>query len=198
MSRTWDDVKNEMFPQVSMLEKLIRGYSYEDTHAAIATDEKFCGYIIEQLRVSKDSLFSVIELLYELEIDTISKILEDLRTDIDIFSDEIKVRHCGWEMLSHHWMKLIVGQDHELLLGVEQLNKSLEGLLKKAAGVQKLGRDPYPPAELEKVRKDVKPIAQQVHRLVVVFKEREAVCNIKSVSFERIYEKVKKDIEDRL
>lgn len=199
MGKEWDDVKTEMSSEFSKLKKAAPGYSYEDTHAAIATDEKFCNFIVEQIRVSKDRLFNITELLYELKIDALSKLAEDLRNDIDIFSDEIKVRHSSMDILTEHWAKRIVRHDYDLMEGIGELNARLERLLRMITDLRKIGsRGPYQPDELEKIRKEVKNICGSVDELVRIFKEREAICNIKSVSFDRIYRKIKRDVKGRI
>ncbi len=200
MVRTWEQVKDEMFKEVKFMERMVSGYSYEDRHAAMLTDEKFCNVLDEKLKETKDRIFSIIELFYEIGAESMNKPLENLKTDVEIFSDEIKIRHCEWELLSRKWVKKIVSHDYEMIRCLEKLNIMLEALLRKIFGLKETDIDGggYDKETRESLEKSIKEVYSMFEKIVRKFKEREAVCNIKSISFEKIYQKIKKDINTKI
>ena len=198
----WEKARNEMLNQVGEMEKLIPGYSYSDKADALHTDEKLCELVVRKIRESKDKLFHVIQFLYESDVEErLDKDLQMLRDELDIFSDEIKARYCEWKILTVGWIKKAIDHDIGLVRGTEKLNKMLDELLKQALKLEKVKVDHMilkDPKFWEKMEKKTKDAEKQADELVRLFKEREAICNIKAVDLEKTYEKIREDIRKKI
>jgi hypothetical protein len=199
---SWERARNEMLNQVGEMEKLIPGYSYSDKANALNTDEKLCELIVNRIRESKDKLFHVIQFLYESNVEErLDKDLQRLRDELDIFSDEIKVRYCEWKVLTVGWIKKIISHDIDLVRGAEKLNSTLDELLEQALKLEKVKVDHIiqkDPKFWEKMERKAGNAEKQTDELVRLFKEREAICNIKAVDLEKTYEKIREEIRKKI
>jgi hypothetical protein len=198
----WEKAKGDMFNFVKEMEKLIPNYSYSDSTDAANTDEKLCEIIVNRIRESKNKLFSVVQFLYESDVEErLDEDLQKLRDELDILSDEIKVRHCEWKVLSSGWIKHIIKHDIDLISETGRLNRTLEELLEQAFKLEKvkidhiIQKDPEFWGKLESKAGEAK---KQADGIAVLFKEREAVCSIESVGFEKAYEKIREDVRKEI
>lgn len=191
-------VKNKMSIEIKAVEKFISAYDYSSESRAEATDGKICKFMIEEVRKSKDYLFHIIQVAYELHEESLDKNFQGLRDDLDIFSDEIKVRNFQWSRnLSQAWIEKLIKHDYHLVQQMHKLNKELDDLHKIFLKVVKLYPKKTDPKELEQVRKLIKLLEKAVDKIVLTFKEREVICNLKPLALEKTYQQMK-DYYERL
>lgn len=191
-------VKNKMSIEIKAVEKFIPAYDYSSESRAEATDGKICKFMIEEVRKSKDYLFHIIQVAYELHEESLDKNFQGLRDDLDIFSDEIKVRNFQWSRnLSQAWIEKLIKHDYHLVQQMHKLNKELDDLYKIFMKVVKLYPKKTDPKELEQVRKLIKLLEKAVDKIVLTFKEREVICNLKPLALEKTYQQMK-DYYERL
>ena len=191
-------VKNKMSIEIKAVEKFIPAYDYSSESRAEATDGKICKFMIEEVRKSKDYLFHIIQVAYELHEESLDKNFQGLRDDLDIFSDEIKVRNFQWSRdLSQAWIEKLIKHDYHLVQQMHKLNKELDDLHKIFLKVVKLYPKKTDPKQLEQVRKLIKLLEKAVDKIVLTFKEREVICNLKPLALEKTYQQMK-DYYERL
>lgn len=184
-------VKNKMSIEIKAVEKFIPAYDYSSESRAEATDGKICKFMIEEVRKSKDYLFHIIQVAYELHEESLDKNFQGLRDDLDIFSDEIKVRNFEWSRnLSQAWIEKLIKHDYHLVQQMHKLNKELDDLYKIFMKVVKLYPKKTDPKELEQVRKLIKLLEKAVDKIVLTFKEREVICNLKPLALEKTYQQM--------
>ncbi|MCK4497423.1 MAG: hypothetical protein KAU24_04450 [Candidatus Aenigmarchaeota archaeon] len=194
----WKMVKNKMSIEIKAVEKFIPAYDYSSESRAEATDGKICKFMIEEVRKSKDYLFHIIQVAYELHEESLDKNFQGLRDDLDIFSDEIKVRNFQWSRdLSQAWIEKLIKHDYHLVQQMHKLNKELDDLHKIFLKVVKLYPKKTDPKQLEQVRKLIKLLEKAVDKIVLTFKEREVICNLKPLALEKTYQQMK-DYYERL
>lgn len=184
-------VKNKMSIEIKAVEKFIPAYDYSSESRAEATDGKICRFMIEEIRKSKDHLFHIIQVAYELHEESLDKNFQGLRDDLDIFSDEIKVRNFQWSRdLSQAWIEKLIKHDYHLVQQMHKLNKELDDLYKIFMKVVKLYPKKTDPKELEQVRKLIKLLEKVIDKIVLTFKEREVICNLKPLALEKTYQQM--------
>jgi hypothetical protein len=187
----WERVNKKMGIDIKAVGKLIRDYDYSTEDRAEATDVKICSFMIEEIRKAKDKLFNIIQTSYELHEGSLNRYFQGLKDDLDIFSDEIKVRHFEWSKdISDEWMERLIKHDHELIGHTHKLNQELEGIYQLVMDVIKLYPERTNPEELEQVRKMIKVLEKDIDNIVLIFKEREAICNIKPLALEKTYQQM--------
>jgi len=187
----WNKVKNKMSIEIKVIGKSIRDYDYSTESKAEATDGKICKFMIEEIRKAKDKLFHIIQVAYELHEESLNKNFQGLRDDLDIFSDEIKVRNFEWSRdLSQKWMDKLVVHDYNLVKQMQKLNIELEDMYKVFMKVVKLYPKKTDPKQLEKVRKMIKLLEKVIDQIVLTFKEREVICNLRPLSLEKTYQQM--------
>lgn len=188
----WKQVSGDLFPKIQELKKIVKSYSYKNLEESKITDEKLCQYFITELSKAKRLVFSISDLCFSLQIgqEVISK-TDVMRDEIDIFSDEIKIRHCEWRGMFPEILEKIVKYDLEILIGLKTLLKDLENVVKNIIAQKK----PYPDKFWQQVNKSFAKIRKRVRDLAIKFKERETLCNIHPITLERTFNKIKQEIE---
>ena len=194
----WEKAKGETSNLVKEIEKTIPGYDYSDKAKAIATDEMICEFFIKEIRTAKDKLFNIIGTLYELQLEKVMNgSFQNLKDELDVFSDEIKARYCEWKDIPKDWLRKIIRHDANLITGLQNLNKTLEDLFQsimlelKKPKEEVMGDVKY----LTRLKNEAKDIEKQIDNLVILFKEREIICNIKPASFEKTYQMLRAKIK---
>jgi hypothetical protein len=196
----WKQVRSLARESLTM-EKQVDGYSYADRHSSIATDEKLCRLVIGKVSDAKSSIFSIIDLLFELEKkEPVSVHMQRIKDELDIFSDEIKVRHCEWKGLNVKWTVNLVKHDYDIVTGLERLNGKLGSVYDKMlADKALLSDDELAEARLWKaMKKEIPAIEELVDSLVELFKEREGICNLRPAALEKTYKSIQERIERQI
>jgi hypothetical protein len=187
---SWKQVKSKMSMEVEEIHKSVSDYDYSNKASAVATDEKICNMLVLSLRKAKNKLFDIINYCFETHQDGIMNYMEIIRDDIDIFSDEIKVRYAEWG-LNQEFLEKLIRHDFELLTNLKKLNSMLDYFYKKILET-----------DLEAERKMFEKKSGEVKKLIVnlvrTFKAREAICNIREISLEKTFERIKKDLEEKI
>jgi hypothetical protein len=190
----WSDVVNKHKSAIAKLETEIKGYSYGDDSQTISTDEKFCAWLVVQLRHAKKKLFIITETLYGMHLESkLDKLAEDLKNAIDIFSDEIKVRHikCKPSPLFEE----LVRHDIEIVNSMKDMNSNLEKLYDQMMAGLKQPYNGRRDTELwQNIKEKLKECISQFDRIVQLFKERDAICNIRPLSLQKTYQLIRKAI----
>jgi hypothetical protein len=187
----WDKAKESMSIEIKAISKTIPGYDYSTEARAEATDGKICAFMIEGIREAKDKMFNIIQSAYELHEESLNKNFEGLRDDLDIFSDEIKIRNFEWGRdLTQEWVERLVRHDYHLIQQLDRLNRELDDLNRLFLRIVRLYPNETNPEHLEKIRMLLKLLEDAVDHLVLTFKEREVICNLKPISLERTYQQM--------
>jgi hypothetical protein len=181
----WREARESRSEKVQTLEKLIPGYDYSHEDTAHRTDESLCRLLVEQLREAKRTVFNTLETAYELHRDTLLKDFGQLKDDLDIFSDEIKARAFEWDRKKPlEWLERLIDHDYRLVSGLGSLRRDLDTLHKEFLSSKEQARD------LKKLDTLIRAIERETEELVVLFKEREAICNIKEAALEKSFERI--------
>ncbi|MBI2675053.1 MAG: hypothetical protein HYX24_01240 [Candidatus Aenigmarchaeota archaeon] len=194
----WKKARDETYPIVKELARIAPGYSYEDEGKAIATDQKVTDVIVRALRSCKNRLFFTIQLLYELQHESLNNGLEDLRDEIDIFSDEIKARRCKWSYSSVELLKKLVRQDYRFITMLKELDSMLETVHNDALEMKEIRyghKAEFEPGKVSRLKQDIKKAFGMVQELVVLFREREAICNLEAATLEKTFERISRQLE---
>jgi len=191
--KSWKKVSGEMFSQIQALKKAVKDYSYKDKPSSLVTDEKLCGSFLKSLSRAKKSLFSISDICFSLHVgEEFIPLTEVMRDEVDILSDEIKIRHCEWGSQMPEFLKKIIRHDLALFKGLEKLNKNLRiidrGIVKEAK------KNKNKPEFWKRVKKVLLQVRKQVRDLAILFKEREALCNIHPITLERTFKKIQEEI----
>jgi len=196
MTDAWARAADKKRLAIKELEKLIPHYKYSDAKSAAMTNDKFCRLLLEKLRISKDTLFGIINTCYEMHIDDGNglKNLSKIRDELDIFLDEIKVIHLKWDDgIPQKWLEDILSHDLNLIRNSEDIAKNLNSLFKKIISSKK--RDA---AFWKKISGLDFAIEEQLDGMLRMFREREALLGLKALSFEKAYHAARKDIAEKI
>jgi len=193
----WKEVSGETFSQIQAIKLLIKDYSYQDQHTSQVTDERFCSFLLGGLAKAKKQIYNISDLCFCLHIgEHILPLTDLMRDELDIFSDEIKIRHCHWRDIDVESLKKIVKQDLSLLKGVEQLNRNLEIVYSAILTESKKGK---PAKEFwKKIKDSLVTIRKHLRELVILFKEREILCNLHPLTLERTFKKMQEEIREKV
>lgn len=187
----WTEVSNKMNKEVKVVGKIIKGYGYSTEPKAEATDVKVCHFMIDEIRRAKDILFNIINTAYELHEETLNKNFEGLRDDLDIFSDEIKVRYFVWNNdITAEWVERLIRYDFEMISHMNKLNMELEAMYKLFMRVIKTYPDKTDPNHLKGIKELIKLIEKLVDHIVITFKEREVISNLKPIDLEKTFQQM--------
>lgn len=187
----WNKIETSMSIEIKAIRKFLKDYGYSDDSSAVTTDEKFCSFIIEEIRKAKDTLFHVIQNAYELHEESLNKHFERLRDDLDIFSDEIKIRHFEWSKgTAQEWMERLVKHDYRLIKNMRVLNEELREVHSVFLRVIELYPKKTNPENLKKVKEMINLLDKVVDNIVLTFKEREVIINLKPMSLEKTYQRM--------
>jgi hypothetical protein len=185
----WDRAAETRAVKIESLRGFIPGYDYSGEDMAHRTDETFCSLMVENLRVSKKVMFNILETAFELHQDILLKGFEGIRDEIDVFSDEIKVRAFKWDSgKSHKWLERLVDYDYRILSSLGNLIKGIEGLHRELLSSGKGTR------ELRALDERTVRLKKELDEIVILFKEREAVCNIKDAALEKTFDSIRTGI----
>jgi hypothetical protein len=199
VSNAWKEVCDEAYIVIREIKQFIKDYDYSDPEKSKKTDSAICSFFLEQLSQAENIIHDIIDLAFELQKENeLTEILEKIRDEIDIFSDEIQARFCEWKNVPKEYLKKIVLRDSYLIIGVQQLTKNLEMLRSEYLKLQKEKSAFEYEKELKKLLLQTKEIEKQIDNLAVLFKEREGLCNIKPISLKRTFDKIREDAKDNV
>jgi len=195
-------VSGESFDKLANVKKIIKPYSYETTEISIQTDEKLCHFITTSLSSTRKLLYNVSDLLFSLQLgENLLDVIQNLRHDVDILSDEIKIRHCTWKDIPEQFLIKIIKHDHSLVEKVVKLNTDVEmlfnGILtetkKHKRGRYYISREFWLNVDLS-----LGNIRGEIKNLAILFKEREAMCNIHPITLNRTFKKLQQEIRSEI
>ena len=186
----WSLAERDVSSLIADLGAHIHGYSYADEGRARATDERVSLLLIGELRDTKHALFPLVDRAYKLssrgaegyhDFEHRARLLRD---DLDILSDEIKMRNFSWTDIEPDWLKMLVRKDHELLAAMRKLQDSVLQLgidlshaeRPEATSLADKGFWPALAAHTDHCR-------SLLGEVVKLFKERENICNLKKYEF---------------
>lgn len=191
-SKAWEDARSSHLSFVKQLEILIPGYGYGDAHQASLTDEKLCTLLVAALRKSKNRAFDIVSFIFESHVEEVLDTkFQRLRDDIDIFSDEVKVRKLAWQPLPRHYLEMIIKRDVTLVHNTAKLNFMLNNVCTLLTGYRRIDRKVF---DVERISRVLEKAKELVKVLVRAFKEREAIFNIQQEDLEGAYERIRKEI----
>jgi len=175
--------------KIGSLKKLIPGYDYSAEETAHRTDETFCSLMVENLKLSKKTMFNILETAFELHRELLLKDFEGLRDEIGVFSDEIRARAFKWDSeKSQKWLERMVDYDYRILTMLGNLIKGIQGLHKELLSSGKGVR------ELRTLDEHTGSLKENLDEIVILFKERDAVCNIREASLEKSFDSMRSRI----
>jgi hypothetical protein len=185
----WNEASRTRKFKIGTLLGIISGYGYPSEDIAHRTDELVCRAMIENLRVTKNVMFNVLETAYEMHRELLLKDFDRLRNDIDVFSDEIKARVFRWDNeKSQKWFEKLVDYDYRLLTGLGKFVGGVRALEKEFLSTT--GKTP----EVRKLDEYVKGLTKLLDRMVTMFRERDAVCDIGNRTLEESFDDMREDI----
>lgn len=187
----WTEVSKKMNDEIKSVGKIIKNYDYSTEAKAESTDVKICEFVIEEIRRAKDILFNIINTAYELHEERLNKNFEGLRDDLDVFSDEIKIRNFVWNNdITAEWVERMVRYDFELISHMNKLNTELEEAYKLFMKVVKTYPDKTDPNHIEGIRELTRLIEKLVDHIVITFKEREVISNLQPIDLEKTFQQM--------
>lgn len=182
----WNEAAESRSQKVELLEGLVPGYNYSHEDMAHRTDERLCKLLVYNIGEAKKSMFHILQTAFELHRELLLRDFERLRDELDIFSDEIKARAFEWDKNKpQEWMERLIDHDYRIVTGLGRLKADIKALEKAflASGEA--------PRELKRLDSLIKPIDREIEELVMMFKEREAICNIKDTSLDKTFEAIR-------
>ncbi len=183
MSSAWEKVLVTRASKVEEIRRVIPGYGYSAEDEACKTDEHVCEFMVNGLHEAKDVLFNLTHTEFELQKDALSNAFQDIRDCVDIFSDEIKTRHFDWDREStEKWLERIVDHDYSLILGLLKFGRELDD----AVEAMKEGN--------QDMQDRVDALNKDLDDLVNSFKERDIICNIRDITLERTFQKIRAEM----
>ena len=196
-SSAWKDVKTKLWARVKEIEKDIPSYDYSEVHHMTATDDKVKDLVVDELRKSKKLLFNILETAYEQQKEGLTTDLHKIRDDLDIFLDEVKVKHeVRWpQKIPEEFLEKIVAHDSEILRAIPRLNGELEDIEKHMLGMEKPGSNLFDREQLDKLNGKTLSVKNHASEIVRLFKERELLVNLKHIHREHEYDELKPGAE---
>ena len=186
----WNQATGSRIIKLKSLDRLIPGYSYSEPDLAHKTDEIFCSVIVENIRTAKAVMFNVLETAYELHRELLLKDFEKFRDEMDMFSDEVKARAFKWDSnKGKNWVGRVIDYDYRILTGLGNIMtgvRELEKAFLKSKGTVKETKG------LENQTRQLKAI---LDKLVIMFRERDVVCNISNEALEETFDEKRTEIE---
>jgi hypothetical protein len=193
----WKEVKTKMWARIKEIEKEIPAYDYSEMHRMIATDDRMKDILLDELRKSKKLLFNILEVAYEQQKEGLTADLHNIRDDIDIFLDEVKVKHeIKWpEKIPEEFLEKIVAHDSEILRAIPKLNGELEEVQRQILVMEKPGTSFFDREQLGNLNERTRSVKTHTLEIVKLFKERELLLNLKHVRREHDYEELRSGAE---
>jgi len=191
----WLQASGESFVQIREIKETVKNYSYQDIASSHATDEKLCESLKKTLYSAKKRIYSISDLLFSLQIgEGVLPLTDTFRDEIDILSDEIQVRHCTWKPLTTELVRDLIRKDLKILKGVKKLDSDLDKLFR---GILEETNKSSSKQLWEKVTSVLNRLRFNLRELVILFKEREALCNLKPISLEKTFKMIQKEIREK-
>jgi hypothetical protein len=190
---SWKEAKTKMWARVKEIEKDVPSYDYSEQHHMMATDERIKDLMLSELRKSKKALFSVLDVSYEQQKEGLTKELQKIRDDLDIFLDHVKIkRQIKWpERMPQEFLEKIVVHDSEILRRIPSLNSCIHEIQKQVLSMEKPGTSLFDREEMDNLNKRTKDVKRQVDDLVTLFRERELLLNLKHIHREHEYDELR-------
>jgi len=183
MEDVWNNAITKRSEKVTEIRRVIPAYDYSSEDLAHRTDEKVCEFLVTGLHEAKDTLFNITHTHFELHNDVLSNEFQEIRDSVDVFSDEIKCRHFDWDSCStEKWLERVIDHDYALILGLLKLTRELEDTVHSMTGGN------------QDMQAHIDEIKKLVNELVNSFKERDVICNIKDITLERTFQKIRTEI----
>ncbi|MBI4176707.1 MAG: hypothetical protein HY518_05865 [Candidatus Aenigmarchaeota archaeon] len=198
----WKDVRSKNLWRIREVERFVFPYDYATPDRCSATDDRICEFFIKQLRESKSKVFNIIQLMFERHIKGLES-YESLRTDIDIFSDEVKARHCEWKDVDPQWVEKIIEVDLELIRGTQELLAVLHEIYSAVVEYKKIrlidhAALVYEPNIEKKLTRYAHGVRVMVGDLARTFKERDMVCNLKKLEMRKTFDRIRQMAGERV
>jgi hypothetical protein len=192
----WSDARAASYKAAKSMEALIPGYSYGEEHEALHTDERFTGVVLAELRKSKAMLFTLLDTSYQMQRESLTKDLHGIRDDLDIFLDELKVRRLRWDPgISSSALREIIRLDadiHDSALLLESAIKGLEHCVLGAGKPMEGDGD-----ECEDIEGKKACVKSLIRKIMVAFRQRDALFNMERSVDSRLLEKLKREVEEK-
>lgn len=200
---SWKKASGEAFHKLADLKQLVPGYSYESQEYSLATDEQLCAFITTSLSTAKRLLYNISDLLFSLQLgEGLLDKIQNMRIEVDILSDEIKIRHCEWREIPPEFLLKIIKHDHSLTEKAHQLNLDIEllfnGILTETKRSRHNKRYHLPKHFWSTVDKGLDQIRLDTKELAILFKEREVMCNIHPITLERTFQALREEIRNEV
>jgi hypothetical protein len=178
----WDATLKTRAMKIDSLKKFIPTYDYSSYEMAHTTDENLCSLVTEKLGLSKKAAFNVLETAFELHKELPLKDFEGLRDEIDVFSDEIRARVFKWSGgKTRNWLGRLVDYDYRILTGLGNLLRGIEGLHMELLSSGRVIQD------YRTLNEHTGRLKERLDEIVMLFRERDAVCNIGEAALERSF-----------
>ncbi len=188
----WKTIKEKKKLTIESIESIVDYYNYSDKHAAQLTDEKICEFLTNRIRECKEIIFEMIQLGFEAHKQALENDLVKIRDELDIFSDEIKMRVFKWdEGIPEEWLERLVSHDFEILKASKRICENLKSVYHRfleAEGELKL----FDEDEWRRMKNRIEEIYHDIENLAILFKERDVICNIRKIALERTFEEIRK------
>jgi len=181
---SWSRVKITKRALFDELVKVFPRYEYSTLQMCSATDDKICEYFINKLSEAKRKAFHLLQNSYELHYEDLVPKFDHLRLDIDIFSDEIKMRYTNFKKITEEFMEELMQHDLEIVRSLDVFLLQLDDTHDKLIAT-------YKPI-------DVKELRRSLANIVILFKERELITNLKHVSLKRTYNRMRVEIKEKI
>ena len=179
----WKDARQKKASMVEFIEKHIPRYDYSEKSQAEVTDEKLCELITSMIREMKDLLFNIIHTGFESHKQLLEKDFVKIRDELDVFSDEIKARHFVWDRgIPQEWMERMISYDFEIIRGMEKMRHHLNEAFEKFTNAEKPGSRAFDEEKWKDIKATTGLLYGIAENLATLFKEREAIANIKKIS----------------
>ena len=179
----WNNVIARKASKVDEIRSVIPEYDYSSEDLDHRTDESVCNFLVTGLHEAKDMLFNIIHTQFEIHNDAISNEFQEIRDSVDVFSDEIKCRHFDWdECNAEKWLERVIDHDYAVILGMIRFTAELENVIHAIGDVN------------QNMQLYLDSLRQMLNDLVTNFKERDVICNIKEITFERTFQMIQKEM----
>lgn len=196
MTEAWEEVHLQKRGRIEEIQGRLPDYSYSDKESSEATDKKLCQLLTQKIQKAEDRTSSIISLFFNLQLKTPDDEIQELKDELDIFSDEIESEPHNWKPNPKEFLQRIVEDDFHLLEGTEHLNQLLEDLQGKALEIKKKfgGKSIEIPEAREELLNGVEKAKEKLDRLVYLFKERDLVLKAEPISMEETLEKIEEEL----
>ncbi len=194
----WDKAKSKTHLSISYLESKLGFYSYADESAALQTDRLLAEHLSRRLEEAGSMLGELLNILFELSIDTVlSRKIGLLKDSLEIAADEIGIRGFDWKEPGNELLVRLVLADRQLAEQAAKLCIILRHLVTAAYSARKVRLNDMEAVSsdfMEALSHDIEKADGILEDIIFTFRERETICNLKLLSFEKTFEAVKRGI----